>query len=56
MVIISIKCIITIMSVDHNIVCQAGWNLSVPGSCTSSTTRNLFSTSSPLRVSWGSCQ
>ena len=56
MVIISIKCIITIMSVDHNIVGQAGWILSVPGSCTSSTTRNLFSMSSPLRVSWGSCQ
>ena len=44
------------MSVDHNIVGQAGWILSVPGSCTSSTTRNLFSMSSPLRVSWGSCQ
>ncbi len=30
MVIISIKYIITIISVEHNIVFQAGWNLSVP--------------------------
>ena len=29
MVVISIKSIITIMSVEHNIVCQAGWILSV---------------------------
>jgi hypothetical protein len=56
MVIISIKYIITIISVEHNIVFQAGWNLSVPEYYTSSTTRNQFSTSSPLRVSWGNCQ
>ncbi len=34
---------------------QVGWNLSVPWSCTSSTTRNLFSTSFPLKVSWENC-
>ncbi len=56
MVIISFKFIITIISVEHNIVFQAGWNLSVPEYYTSSTTRNQFSTSSPLRVSWGNCQ
>ncbi len=35
---------------------QAGWNLSVPEYYMSLTTRNQFSTSSPLRVSWGNCQ
>jgi hypothetical protein len=48
MVIISIKYIITIISVEHNIVFQAGWNLSVPEYYTSSTTRNQFSTESIL--------
>ncbi len=56
MVIISIKYIITIISVEHNIVFQASWNPSVPEYYTSLTTRNQFSTSSPLRVSWGNCQ
>jgi len=37
MVIISIKYIIRIISVEHNIVFQAGWNLSVPEYFTSST-------------------
>jgi hypothetical protein len=35
---------------------QAGWNLSVPGSYTSSTARNQFYTSSQLKVSWENCQ
>jgi hypothetical protein len=56
MVIISIKYIITIISVEHNIVFQAGWNLSVPEYYPSSTKRNQFSKSSHLRVSWGNCQ
>ena len=35
---------------------QVGWILSVPGSFTSSTTRNQFSTSFPLKVSWENCR
>ncbi len=34
---------------------QAGWNLLVPGYYTSLTTRNQFSTPSPLKVSWETC-
>ena len=56
MVIISIKYIIAIITIILINVLQAGLNLSVPGYYTSSTTRNQFSTSSLLKVSWENCQ
>ena len=58
MVIISIKSLISIMCIMLIIAIttfQDGWNLLVPGSYTSSTTRIQFSTSSPLKVSLENC-
>ena len=59
MVIISIKSLISIMCIMLIIAIttfQDGWNLLVPGSYTSSTTRIQFSTSSPLKVSLENCR
>jgi hypothetical protein len=59
MVIVSIISLILLMWIMLIIsikTFQVGWNLSVPWSCTSSTTRNLVSTSFPLKVSWQNCR
>jgi hypothetical protein len=56
MVIISIKHIMALIASILIDPFQAGWNLSVPGSYTSSTARNQFYTSSQLKVSWENCQ
>ncbi len=56
MVIISIKYIMALIAIILIDPFQAGWNLLVPGSYTSSTTRNQFYTSSPLKVPWANCQ
>ena len=59
MVIISIISLISIMSIMLIIAIktfQHGWNLLVPGSYTSLTTRIWFSTSSPLKVSFENCR
>ncbi len=50
MVIVSIMFIEVMIRIIRINIFQAGWNLLVPGSYTSSITRNQFSTSSPLVI------
>ena len=50
--IMAIMLIMYIMAIILIIPLQVGWSRSVLGLCTSSTRRNLFSSSSPSKVSW----